>query len=94
MHIVLVSLSQMIGTMHNICKVHGSNFGHHKKKNIIHIAIVLSRQKQFLRPNSIKKKGKDQIAGFVFVKFMETFFFGLSYINLSVCQNVGANLLK
>ena len=29
---VLVSLTQLVRTMHNICKVRGSNIGHHKKK--------------------------------------------------------------
>ena len=32
--IVLVSLTQLTQTMHNICKVWGSNFNHHKKKCI------------------------------------------------------------
>jgi hypothetical protein len=30
---VLVSLAQLVGTMHNICKVRGSNPRHHQKKN-------------------------------------------------------------
>jgi len=30
--IVPVSLTQLVRTMHNICKVWGSNPGHHKKK--------------------------------------------------------------
>ena len=29
---VLVSLAQLVRTMHNICKVWGSNLDHHKKK--------------------------------------------------------------
>jgi len=29
---VLVSLAQLVRTMHNICKVRGSNPGHHQKK--------------------------------------------------------------
>jgi len=29
---VLVSLAQLVWTMHKICKVRGSNLGHHKKK--------------------------------------------------------------
>jgi len=28
---VFVSVAQLAGTMHNICKVQGSNFNHHKK---------------------------------------------------------------
>jgi len=30
---VLVTLTQLVGTMHNICKVLDSNPDHHKKKN-------------------------------------------------------------
>jgi hypothetical protein len=33
--IVLVSLTQLVWTMHKICKVWGSNPGHHKKKSCI-----------------------------------------------------------
>jgi len=29
---LIVSLAQLVGTMHNICKVRGSNPGHHQKK--------------------------------------------------------------
>ena len=29
---VLVSLAQLIGTMYKICKIRGSNSGHHQKK--------------------------------------------------------------
>jgi len=29
-----VSLAQLVGTMHNICKVRGSNIGHHQKNLI------------------------------------------------------------
>jgi hypothetical protein len=29
---VLVSIAQLVWTMHNICKVRGSNLGHHQKK--------------------------------------------------------------
>jgi len=32
---VLVSLPQLVGRMHNICKVRGSNHGHHKKRYYI-----------------------------------------------------------
>jgi len=32
---VLVSLTQLVWTMHNICKVRGSNPGHHKKKTML-----------------------------------------------------------
>ena len=31
--VVLVSLAQLVWTMHNICKVQGSNPEHHKKKD-------------------------------------------------------------
>ena len=30
---VLVSLTQLVGTIYNICKVRDSNRGHNKKKN-------------------------------------------------------------
>ena len=30
--VVLVNLTQLVRTMHNICKVWGSNLSHHKKK--------------------------------------------------------------
>jgi len=29
---VLVSLTQLVETIHNICKVRGSNLNHHKKR--------------------------------------------------------------
>ncbi|AES79901.1 hypothetical protein MTR_7g074470 [Medicago truncatula] len=32
---VLVSLAQLVRTMHNICKVRGSNPDHHRKKMIM-----------------------------------------------------------
>jgi len=32
-----VSLAQLVGTMHNICKVRGSNPDHHKEKKILGI---------------------------------------------------------
>ena len=34
---VLVSLAQLVWTMHNICKVRGSNPGHHKKIKVINL---------------------------------------------------------
>jgi hypothetical protein len=35
-------LSSVVGTMHNICKVWGSNFGHHKKIIILRVKIQQS----------------------------------------------------
>ena len=41
---VLVSLAQLVRTMHNICKVRGSNPRHHKKiKNNTHLKKILEK---------------------------------------------------
>jgi len=44
LHWIPMSLTQLVGIMHNICKVWGSNPGHHKKKNAsIEIAFNLGQ---------------------------------------------------
>jgi len=47
---VLVSLTQLVGTMYNIYKVQSSNPGHHKKKNHLgcHGGIDLTPLRVFL----------------------------------------------
>jgi len=41
--LVFVSLAQLIGTMHNICKVQGSNSDHYQKeKKIIYNAYLIA----------------------------------------------------
>jgi hypothetical protein len=47
--LVLVSLTQLVWTMHNICKVWGSSPDHHKKKVIAYI-LTKNKNKRSLHP--------------------------------------------
>ena len=44
---VLVSLAQLVGTMHKICKIRGSNSGHYQKTKVQHIYLSLINVKKY-----------------------------------------------
>jgi hypothetical protein len=55
-YFVLVSLAQLVWTMHKICKVWGSNLGHHQKK------------KRKLLPPVSNVRNKNKIGGLKYKK--------------------------
>ena len=46
-NLVLVSLAQLVGTIHKICKVLGSNLSHYQKKYLIYTQTNIKRILQF-----------------------------------------------
>ena len=55
MNEIIINLTQLVWTTHNICKIWGSNPGHHKKKKYTNICLYIPVKEIFSNIIFIKK---------------------------------------
>jgi hypothetical protein len=79
-----MNLTQLVRTMHNICKFRGSNPNHHKKRQLKMIIFFIERNNYLLQNNVFNIKCTSFKISLLFVKRIDKFtiFNFLTYANL------------